>query len=90
MEQDHSSALPNVLEENGQMAEVLGHPIARGMIESFYGVKPKFRAVSDGEELKVGDEVLKFFYTPWLHWPDNIMTYVPFRVVMKERLKISS
>ncbi len=76
MEQDHSGALPKVLEENGQRAEVLGHPIARGMIESFYGIKPRFRAVSDGEELKVGDEVLKFFYTPWLHWPDNIMTYV--------------
>jgi len=77
MEPDHSGALPKLLEENGFKAEVLGHPIVKGMIESFYHISPKFRAVADGSEIPVGSEPLKFFYTPWVHWPDNIMTYAP-------------
>ncbi|HDD25628.1 MAG TPA: FprA family A-type flavoprotein [Acidilobales archaeon] len=76
MEQDHSGSLPKVLEANGFKATVVAHPMVRGMIGSFYGIKPKFKVVKDGEVLKLGKYSLRFIYTPWLHWPETIVSYV--------------
>ena len=75
MEPDHSGAIPVLLEANPEI-EVLGHPLSRGMIESFYGVKPKFRAVKD-QELELCGRRIRFVSTPWLHWPETIMSYLP-------------
>lgn len=75
MEPDHSGAVKALLERNPGI-EVLGHPMTKSMLESFYGLTPKFRAVRDGEEVRVGEYTLKFIYAPWLHWPETIFTYV--------------
>lgn len=75
MEPDHSGTVKALLEENPGI-EVLGHPMTKSMLESFYGLTPKFRVVRDGEELRVGEYTLKFIYAPWLHWPETIFTYV--------------
>lgn len=76
MEQDHSGSLPKILEVNGGRAEVLGHPLTGRMIRAFYGLNPRFRGVKDGESFLVGGKTLRFLYTPWLHWPETIMTYI--------------
>ena len=76
MEPDHSGSLAKILKENGFRAEVLGHPLVRGMMRAFYGIDVKFRAVKDGERLSLGGLHLEFFHTPWLHWPETIMTYL--------------
>jgi len=76
MEQDHSGSLPKILELNNYKAMVLAHPLARGMMESFYGIKPKFKPIKDGEVLNVGKYSLKFLHTPWLHWPETMVTYI--------------
>ncbi len=75
MEPDHSGAIKALLEKNPGI-EVLGHPMTKSMLESFYGITPKFRAVRDGEEIRVGEYTLRFIYAPWLHWPETIFTYV--------------
>ncbi len=75
-EPDHSGCLGKILKENGYKAEVVGHPLVKGMLSSFYGVNPRFRAVKDGETLDMDGLKLKFVYTPWLHWPETIMTYI--------------
>jgi flavorubredoxin len=33
-------------------------------------------SVEDGQELRIGDRVLKFIETPMLHWPDSMFTYL--------------
>lgn len=76
LEQDHSGALPRILEANGYKATVLAHPLAKSMIESFYNIRPKFKAVKDGETLDLTKYSLKFIYTPWLHWPETMVTYI--------------
>lgn len=76
MEQDHSGAIPKILQLNKFKAEVRGHTMTLGMLEAFYNIKPKFRALKDEEEMTIGDKKLKFIYTPWLHWPDTFMTYI--------------
>lgn len=75
MEPDHSGSIPYLLASNPNMI-VLGHVLSKGMIESFYQVKPGFNAVKDGETLKLGGFTIKFIHTPWLHWPETIMSYI--------------
>lgn len=75
MEPDHSGTVRELLEENPGI-EVIGHPMTKSMLESFYGIAPRFKAVKDGEEVRVGEHTLKFIYAPWLHWPETIFTYV--------------
>ena len=76
LEPDHSGSLPKLLEANKYQATILAHPLAKNMIESFYGISPKFKPLRDGESLNVGKYNLRFTYTPWLHWPETIMTYI--------------
>jgi flavorubredoxin len=35
-----------------------------------------FITVADGETLSLGDKTLKFIYTPWVHWPETMVTYL--------------
>lgn len=75
MEPDHSGSLPLLVNTiNG--ITVLGHAMSLNMIKSFYGVTPKFKIVKDNERIKIGDKTLRFIHTPWLHWPETIMTYI--------------
>jgi flavorubredoxin len=37
----------------------------------------RFVTVEDGQELSLGDKTLRFIYTPWVHWPETMCTYVP-------------
>lgn len=82
MEQDHSGTIPRILEFSGDRVEVIGHRLVENMLESFYGVRPRFRGVADGEEIVVGGERLVFFHAPWLHWPETIITYIPSKGVL--------
>ncbi|RLE60877.1 MAG: FprA family A-type flavoprotein [Thermoprotei archaeon] len=75
MEPDHSGTIAHVLEKN-EKVKVFGHPMARKMFESFYGIEGRFKPVADGEQLNIGNHVLTFHFTPWLHWPETIMTYI--------------
>ena len=81
-EPDHSGSLPRVLEANGFRAAVLTHPMAATMLKRIYGIEAKFRPVKDGEEIEIGDGVLKFVYTPWLHWPETMMSLLADRLIL--------
>ena len=35
-----------------------------------------FVTVADGETLSLGDKTLKFIHTPWVHWPETMVTYL--------------
>lgn len=36
----------------------------------------KGRAVGDGDKIDLGGKTLRFFHTPFLHWPDTMFTYL--------------
>ncbi len=76
MEQDHSGALPKILRANNYKAIVYGHPLVANMIKPFYGITPSFKPVRDDEVLEVSGYKLRFIHTPWLHWPETIMTFI--------------
>jgi flavorubredoxin len=74
MEPDHTGVL-RTLRKITPGITILGSPKTREMLESFYGVTENVRAVEDGETLSLGRRTLQFFSTPFVHWPETMMTY---------------
>jgi flavorubredoxin len=75
-EQDHSGSIPRVLKKFPE-AKVLTTTKAKGMLMDLLGVPENaFVTVADGETLSLGDKILKFIYTPWVHWPETMVTYL--------------
>lgn len=73
-EPDHSGTAPAVAEAAPQ-AVFTGHPLAGRILKSHFRVE-RFRPVKDGERVSASGRTLRFVYTPWLHWPDTIVTYI--------------
>lgn len=74
MEPDHSGALKTLI-QLAPRVRLLGSAKTREMLETFYGITENVQVVMDGEELDLGAHKLKFFSTPFVHWPETIMTY---------------
>ena len=76
-EQDHSGSLPDVLLIYPE-AKVVTNPKCKQMLIDLLDIEDeKFITVEDGQELSLGDKTLRFIYTPWVHWPETMSTYVP-------------
>lgn len=75
-EQDHSGALGIFIELFPQ-AKIITSEKGKELLKSLLQI-PDFRmqTVSDMEELSLGDKTLQFRITPWVHWPDTMMTYL--------------
>jgi flavorubredoxin len=75
-EQDHSGAIPCVLDRFSE-AKVVTTPKAKGMLIDLLRIpESAFVTVQDGETLSLGDKTLKFIHTPWVHWPETMATYI--------------
>ena len=75
-EQDHSGAIPQVLEKYPQ-AKVIATPKGKGMLADLLLIpEGKFITVSDKESISLGDKTLEFIYAPWVHWPETMLTYL--------------
>jgi flavorubredoxin len=74
MEPDHSGVL-RTLRRMVPGVTILGTEKTRNMLESFYGITDGVRVVRDGETLSLGKHTLTFFHTPFVHWPETMMTY---------------
>ncbi len=75
-EQDHSGSIPHVLKRFPE-AKVVVTPKAKGMLMDHLKIpEDKFKTVEDGEVLSLGDKTLRFIYTPWVHWPETMVTYL--------------
>jgi flavorubredoxin len=74
MEPDHSGLL-KIFKKMAPRAIILCSAKAKDMVASYAFLKDNIQVVQDGEELPLGKGRLKFFSTPFLHWPETIMTY---------------
>jgi anaerobic nitric oxide reductase flavorubredoxin len=74
MEQDHTGVL-RTLRRIAPDATILGSPKTKDMLESFYDIRDNVVAVEDGETISLGKRALQFFSTPFVHWPETMMTY---------------
>ena len=75
-EQDHSGSLSDVLLIYPD-AKVVTNPKCKGMLIDLLDIEEdKFITVEDGQTLSLGDKTLQFIYTPWVHWPETMSTYL--------------
>jgi len=74
MEPDHTGVL-RTLRRIAPQAKILGSAKTKAMLESFYGLTENVEAVEHGQILDIGSRKLQFFSTPFVHWPETIMTY---------------
>ncbi|MDD5459276.1 MAG: FprA family A-type flavoprotein [Phycisphaerae bacterium] len=75
-EQDHSGCIGDILLLHPE-AKVVTNPMCKGMLIDLLELEDdRFITVEDGEQLSLGDKTLRFIYTPWVHWPETISTYL--------------
>ena len=74
MEPDHTGVL-RTLHRIAPGATIVGSEKMKNMLKSFYGITENVKVVEDGETLVLGKKKLQFFSTPFVHWPETMMTY---------------
>ncbi len=75
-EQDHSGSILAILRQFPEV-KVVCSSRCKGMLVDLLAVPgEKILEVQDGETLALGDQTLKFVYTPWVHWPETMVTYL--------------
>lgn len=76
-EQDHSGSIPNVLEKYPSAKLVANKKGKEQLINLLKIPEEKFLEVDEGDTLDLGHKTLKFVYTPWVHWPETMCTFMP-------------
>ncbi len=75
-EQDHSGSLPQIMEKYPH-ARLLTSIKGKGMLMDLMPLQEdRIQTVQDGETISLGDKTLEFIYTPWVHWPETMVTYL--------------
>jgi len=75
-EQDHSGSIPAVLEKFPDAKLVVSNKCKAILIDLLHIPEEKFIEVADGETLSLGNRTFKFLYTPWVHWPETMVSYL--------------
>jgi len=75
-EQDHSGSLVDLLVLYPD-AKVITNPKCKSMLIDLLDLQEdQFVTVGDREVISLGDKSLDFIYTPWVHWPETMCTYL--------------
>lgn len=73
-EQDHSGTLPLVLEKFPEAKVVCSEKCLPMIIDLLHIHEDRCQVVKDGETLDLGGKTLEFILTPWVHWPETMVT----------------
>lgn len=76
-EQDHSGTIPRVLERYPEAVVVATAKAKTMLMDLLHIPEERIRTVVDGETLDLGGRTLTFLSTPWVHWPETMVTYLP-------------
>lgn len=75
MEPDHSSMVNEVIKVYPDI-KIVANARTFKILESYYPLPAeRLLEVSDGSQLDLGCHKLTFVLTPWVHWPETMMTY---------------
>jgi flavorubredoxin len=55
--------------------KIVGNNRTFKILEGFFGITDKLLEVTDGGALALGHHQLQFVLTPWVHWPETMVTY---------------
>ena len=75
-EQDHSGSIPIILNKFPK-AKLICNPLCKKILLDEMVIEEKrIQVIKDLEEISLGDKTLKFIYTPWVHWPETMSTFL--------------
>lgn len=74
MELDHSGEIAAVM-RRWPRVQIVGNSKTFKILQGYYGACENLLEVCDGAELDLGHHKLKFVFTPWVHWPETMMSY---------------
>ncbi len=75
-EQDHSGAIPDVIRAYPG-AKVLADAKCKSELIDLMDLEDSdFAVVEDRQEVSLGDKTLQFTFTPWVHWPETMVTHL--------------
>lgn len=74
MEPDHSGEIKEIFEQF-KGVKLVGNAKTFKMVEAYWGINENLIQVDDGDTLDLGFHKLKFVMTPWVHWPETMMTF---------------
>ena len=75
-EQDHSGALPKMLELYPDAHVVTNEKCKELLMLLLHIPDEKFIPVADRQTISLGNKTLEFLTVPWVHWPDTMVTYL--------------
>jgi len=76
VEMDHSGSLPFIMKHASQ-ATIITSPNGEKGLKEHYAGDWKYRVVNTGDSISLGKRSLSFVLTPMVHWPDNMVSYMP-------------
>lgn len=75
-EQDHSGSIPLVLERFKNARVVTNQKCKDLLIKMLHIDEGIFDIIKDGDTISLGNKTLEFLITPWVHWPETMVTYL--------------
>lgn len=75
-EQDHSGSIPEILRLHPEALLVTNAKCRDFLMDLLDLPADRFRTVADRETLSLGKKTLEFYITPWVHWPETMITYL--------------
>ncbi|MBN2528948.1 MAG: FprA family A-type flavoprotein [Deltaproteobacteria bacterium] len=75
-EKDHSGAIPEVLKRYPEAVLLTSDRAVNVLVDSLKISHERIRVVKDNETVDLGGRTLEFLYTPWVHWPETMVTYL--------------
>jgi flavorubredoxin len=75
-EQDHSGSIGMVLKKYPNAQVLCSEKCKPLLMDHLHLPEAKVRTVADGETVSLGGKTLQFVYTPWVHWPETMGTFL--------------
>jgi len=75
-EQDHSGSLPMLLKDFPDAVLVTNKKCMSILMDLLNVPEARIKVVEDGDTITLGDKTLQFLLTPWVHWPETMVTYL--------------
>jgi flavorubredoxin len=76
VEMDHSGAMPKIM-DIAKNAIVITCPNGDKGLKAHYKKDWNCKIVKSGDSISLGERSLNFVLTPMVHWPDNMVAYMP-------------
>jgi flavorubredoxin len=75
-EQDHSGSIGAVIDKYPDAVVVCSTKCKSMLVDHLHIDENRICAMEDGATLSLGDKTLEFIYTPWVHWPETMSTWL--------------